>query len=55
MDTETKKHFNKVELLRNYIEGGSLWNVMAQVCEAMGCYIFCNNEGKPEIKFNGGR
>lgn len=55
MDNETEEVFEKITLVRYFVEAGSLWNVMVQVCEALGCYIYCDTDGNPTIKFNGGR
>ena len=51
-DYETEKHLGKIKTPIFYYEKGSLWNVMQKICEATACYISCDTNGVPKMKFD---
>ena len=54
-DTATENHLKAINIPFSYLEDGSFWNLMTKFCELTMCYIYCNNLGTPQIKYNEGR
>lgn len=58
----TLKYFNQQteDRLKNILipnptlESGSLWALATKICEVGSCYIFCDNNGIPNIYYDGG-
>ena len=52
-DSKTLEYLLSIPFVFAYYEEGSKWNVATKLCEATGCYIYCNKKGEPTIKYDG--
>lgn len=54
-DANTESYLKKIVLSKPYLSAGSFWEMLNKICELSMSYIYCNREGTPIIKSNGGR
>lgn len=54
LDDSTKEHLQSIVYELNVLNGGTLWSVWDRFCVATQTHLFVNNEGKIEVKYNGG-
>jgi hypothetical protein len=54
-DTSTKEYLQNLILGHPYLDKGSSWSQIVKLCEVAMCYIYCDYNGVPCIKYDGGR
>lgn len=53
-DEATQTRLSTLRVFIPLLESGSLWSQMTKICELCACYIYCDNEGVPNIHYSGG-
>lgn len=53
-DEATRTRLSNLRVFIPLLESGSLWSQMTKICELGACYIYCDNEGVPNIHYSGG-
>lgn len=54
-DKSTENHLKNIRVKFPKLDGGSVWSQITKICELTACYVSCNSDGKPEIRYDGGR
>lgn len=53
-DDTTQRWLENLYIEFPIIDSGSLWSQMTKICEVSACYIFCDSNGVPNIRYGGG-
>lgn len=54
MDQKTQTYLENMYIERPNLESASLWSQFNAICEVSFCYIYCDENGIPNIHYSGG-